>query len=146
MRDVNPETITGSLSWYKILPLNGFNVVRVKPKLLRKQKRADKSSLEPTKKLKVIYTDNSVECSSAIKAVRRLDVQSGLREGKVISLSTAWCERGRPSSFVLKRYLREAGGPSGRDEAALAVARAPMPKCPRLDGKVVTPGAPRTDG
>ena len=24
MRDVNPETIIGTLSWYKILPLNGF--------------------------------------------------------------------------------------------------------------------------
>ena len=30
MRDVNPETITGTLSWYKILPLSGFNHIRAK--------------------------------------------------------------------------------------------------------------------
>ena len=27
MREVNPETITGTLSWYKILPLNGFSLI-----------------------------------------------------------------------------------------------------------------------
>ena len=33
MRDVNRETITGTLSWYKILPLNGFNLIRAKQNL-----------------------------------------------------------------------------------------------------------------
>ena len=44
MKEVNLETIIDTLSWYKILPLNGFNLIRAKPKLLRKQKRAYKSS------------------------------------------------------------------------------------------------------
>ena len=35
--DVNPETITGTLSWYKILPLNRFNLIRAKRKLLKKR-------------------------------------------------------------------------------------------------------------
>ena len=30
MRSVNPETITGTLSWYKILPFSGFNLNRAK--------------------------------------------------------------------------------------------------------------------
>ena len=33
MRDVNRETINGTLSWHKILLLNGFNLVRVKQNL-----------------------------------------------------------------------------------------------------------------
>ena len=39
MRDVNPETITGTLSWYEILPLNGFNLIRAKqnPHMRRKK-------------------------------------------------------------------------------------------------------------
>ena len=30
MTDVNPETITNTPSWYKIRPLNGFNLIRAK--------------------------------------------------------------------------------------------------------------------
>ena len=33
MRDVNPETIIDMLSWYKISPLNGNNLIREKPRL-----------------------------------------------------------------------------------------------------------------
>ena len=33
------ETITGTPSWFKILPLNGYNLVRAKQRLLRKRKR-----------------------------------------------------------------------------------------------------------
>ena len=44
MKDVNLETIIDTLSWHKIWQLNGFNLIRAKPKLLRKQKRAHKSS------------------------------------------------------------------------------------------------------
>ena len=32
MRDVNPVTIIGTLSWCKILPLHEFNVIRAKQK------------------------------------------------------------------------------------------------------------------
>ena len=42
MKRVNPETLTGTLSWYKILPLNGFNLIRAK-QLLRKRKRVQGS-------------------------------------------------------------------------------------------------------
>ena len=44
MKDVNLETIIDTLSWYKIWQLNGFNLIRAKPKLLRNQKRAYRSS------------------------------------------------------------------------------------------------------
>ena len=33
MRDLNPATITDTLSWYKILTLDGFNLVRAKQNL-----------------------------------------------------------------------------------------------------------------
>ena len=60
MRAVNLETITDVLSWYRSRPLNGFNLTRVKRKLLRRRKGAQKF-LEPSEKPKVIYTDNSLE-------------------------------------------------------------------------------------
>ena len=41
---MNLETITDALSWYKIGQLSGFNHTRAKQELLRKQKRAYKSS------------------------------------------------------------------------------------------------------
>ena len=37
--EVNIETNTDTLSCYKILPLNGFNLIRVKETLLRNAKR-----------------------------------------------------------------------------------------------------------
>ena len=47
MRDVNQETITSTLSWYKILPLNGFNFIRTKQKLHRKPREDCKISWSP---------------------------------------------------------------------------------------------------
>ena len=38
MREVNLETTTDTQSWFKILPLNGFNLIRVKRKLLRRRR------------------------------------------------------------------------------------------------------------
>ena len=49
MTEVNPGTITGTLSWYKISPLSGYNLIRVKQKLL---KGAYKSSWSQTGNLK----------------------------------------------------------------------------------------------
>ena len=39
MRDANPETITGTLWWYKILPLIVFNIIRVKQNLHMRGKK-----------------------------------------------------------------------------------------------------------
>ena len=38
MRAVNLGTVTDMLSWYRIWPLNGFNLIRAKRKLLRRRK------------------------------------------------------------------------------------------------------------
>ena len=35
---MNQETITGTLSWFKILPLSGFNLIRVKQRLHMRRK------------------------------------------------------------------------------------------------------------
>ena len=43
MKDVNHETITGTLSWYKICLLNGYNYTGVKQKLLKRRKRENGS-------------------------------------------------------------------------------------------------------
>ena len=43
MRRVNLETITGTLSLFKILPLNGFNPIRAKQRLHRRRKRVHES-------------------------------------------------------------------------------------------------------
>ena len=44
MRKVNHGTIIDTLSWNKILPLNGFSLIRVKQKLHRRRKGVRKSS------------------------------------------------------------------------------------------------------
>ena len=54
MRDLNLETITDTMSWYKISPLNGYNLIRVKTKIVGNE-------VEPSQKPKVFYTDKSLE-------------------------------------------------------------------------------------
>ena len=44
MRDVNQETITGTLSWYKILLLNGLNHIRVKRNLHMRRREVYQNS------------------------------------------------------------------------------------------------------
>ena len=47
--------------WYKIWQHSGYNPTHVKQKLPRRPRRASMKFLEPTRKPKVIYTDNSME-------------------------------------------------------------------------------------
>ena len=61
----NLETITDMQSWCRTWHPSGSRRIRAKPRLLRKRKRAYKKSLEPTRKPKVIYTDNSLEFGKA---------------------------------------------------------------------------------
>ena len=48
MRDVNRETTTSTLSWYKILLPNGFSLIRVKRKLCMRRKEVCQKFLEPS--------------------------------------------------------------------------------------------------
>ena len=48
MRDVNLETITGTLSWYKILQLNGFSLIRAKQNLHMRRNTSVVKFLEPS--------------------------------------------------------------------------------------------------
>ena len=65
MRDVNLETVTDMLSWYKILKLNGFNLYPWKTKSSQETQRSLQKFLEPDRKDKVFYTDNSLEFGKA---------------------------------------------------------------------------------
>ena len=65
MRDVNPEAITGTLSGYKILPLNGFNLIRAKQNLHMRRKKSSVKFLEPSHRPKVVFTGNCVELGRA---------------------------------------------------------------------------------
>ena len=66
MRDVNQKTIT-ALSWYKILPLNGFNHIRAKQRLHKRRKEICRSNpgtvagvaAHTFKGLKVGYTNKA---------------------------------------------------------------------------------------
>ena len=62
---MNLDTIIDTLSWYKIWQLNGFNLIRAKPKLFNGTEKTSQKFLEPTSKPKVIYTENSVEFGKA---------------------------------------------------------------------------------
>ena len=59
-RKVNLETIPDTQSWYKILPLNGFNLIRVKQNFSGNGKVFVKI-LGADEETKVIYTDSSLE-------------------------------------------------------------------------------------
>ena len=53
------QTVIDTLPWYRILPLYGFSLIRVK-----QQQETEKSSekfLEPSQKPSVVYTDNSFQ-------------------------------------------------------------------------------------
>ena len=66
MRREKPETITGTLSCCKILPLNGFNLIRVKQSPhMRRTFFFLVKFLEPSKAPKVVYTDNLMEFGKA---------------------------------------------------------------------------------
>ena len=61
MRRVNHETITGTLSWYKIFPLNGFKPIRAKQKTSQETEKSLRMFPELSQKPEVTYTDNSLE-------------------------------------------------------------------------------------
>ena len=62
MKDVNLDTIIDTLWWYKTGQHSGHNRTHVKRKFHRK---TIQKFLEPTRKPKVIYTDNSLEFGKA---------------------------------------------------------------------------------
>ena len=55
LQDVNLETIIDTLSWYKILPLNGSNLIRAKQKTSRE---TEKSVQSFSSRKPVLNTDN----------------------------------------------------------------------------------------
>ena len=65
MTIANLETITDMQSWCRTWPLNGSKHIRAKQKLHRTLKEVCKKNLEPDRKPKVIYTDNSLEFGKA---------------------------------------------------------------------------------
>ena len=65
MRDVNLETITGTLSWYKILLLKWVQSYPCKTKSSHEMEKSLKKFLEPSQRPKVVYTDISLEFGQA---------------------------------------------------------------------------------
>ena len=61
MKIVNLETITDMQSWCRTWPLNGSSRIRVKQKTSQETQRSLQKFLEPERKPKVTYTDNSLE-------------------------------------------------------------------------------------
>ena len=58
--EVNFETITGTLSLFKIVPLNRFSPIRAKQRLHKRRKKILRKFLEPSQKSKVVFADNSL--------------------------------------------------------------------------------------
>ena len=68
IKEVNPGTITGTLSWYKISPLSGYNLIRVRRRIHRRRRRVHESFLSRHKP-KVMYTHNSQEFGKSFEAL-----------------------------------------------------------------------------
>ena len=71
MTIANLETITDMQSWCRTLPLNGSRHIRAKPKTSQETQRSLQKFLEPDRKPKVIYTDNSLEFGKACEDLSR---------------------------------------------------------------------------
>ena len=65
MKVVNLKTIIDMQSWCRTWPPNGSSRTRAKPKFCRKFKRRLQKFLEPDRKPKVTYSDNSWEFGKA---------------------------------------------------------------------------------
>ena len=65
MTIANLEKIIDVQSWCRIQPLNGSEHIRAKTKTSQETQRSLQKFLEPEKKPKVIYTDNSLEFGKA---------------------------------------------------------------------------------
>ena len=115
--EVNLETITDTLSWYKILLLNGFSLTRVKRSLHMRRQEVCQNSWSRRTDRKLYITDNSIEFGKACedfswnhrsetngtaeRAVRRVKkerplchyAQAWMKDGGlVLWLTTAICE------------------------------------------------------
>ena len=62
---MNLGTIIGMRSWCRTWPPNGSRRIRAKTRLHKKPREACKKFVEPNRKPKVIYTDNSLEFGKA---------------------------------------------------------------------------------
>ena len=65
MKDVNHEIIIDTLLWFKIWQFSGYNSYPLETKTSQETKKSLQKFLEPTRKPKVIYTDNSLEFGKA---------------------------------------------------------------------------------
>ena len=61
MKDVSLDVIIHTLWWYKTWLLSGYNFTHVKQKTSQETHESLQKFLEPTRKPKVICTDNSLE-------------------------------------------------------------------------------------
>ena len=55
MKEVNPGTITGTLSWYKISPLSGYKLIRVRTRIHRTRRRVHEGFLSRHKSQKLSF-------------------------------------------------------------------------------------------
>ena len=54
-KDLNPRTITGTLSWFKISPLTGYNLIRVRTRIRRRWRWVRESSSSRHERPRLFY-------------------------------------------------------------------------------------------
>ena len=109
MRDVNHETLTDTQSWYKILPLNGFNLIRARGKTSQETENSLQKFLEPTWKPKVIYTDNSCEkLTNLVKICHGIIVHQHLSVQKLMVLLKSGTQN-KKKGRVLQAWVKNGG-------------------------------------
>ena len=78
VKGVNLETIIDTQSWYRIWLLNEFQSYPCKTKTSQETERSLQKFLEPNRKPKVIYTDNSLEFGNACEDFTGITVRQHL--------------------------------------------------------------------
>ena len=107
MKDVNLETIADTLSWYKITELNGFNHTGAKQTLLRKQKRAYKSSWSRRENQKSFTLTIPQNLATLVKTYPGIIVRQHLTvQRKMVLLKERYAELGS-SAVLLQAGLDE---------------------------------------
>ena len=91
MTIANLETIIDMQSWCRTWPPNGSSHIRAKIKTSQETQRSLQKFLEPDRKPKVIYVDNSLEFGKSFEELSGINVRQHHTDQKQMGLPKEQC-------------------------------------------------------
>ena len=134
VKDVNHGTITDTLSWYKILLLNGFSLIRTKRRFHTRRREVCENSWSRHTNQKLLNTDNSMEFGKTCEDLSWNHRTSTLHRSETNGIAERAVRQVKEgtSAVFLQSDLMKDGGPTLWNLLLSA-------KCPRPPGRWKTP-------